>query len=75
MEEENGTFKSGYSGIFYLLVAGILGFITMMCFVFLVKSYKAGVKIGEVEGAMSSLSIVVAGIMTVLTISVFANFI
>lgn len=32
-------------------------------------------EIGEVEGAMSSLSIVVAGIMTVLTISVFANFI
>ncbi len=32
-------------------------------------------EIGEIEGAMSSLSIVVAGIMTVLTISVFANFI
>lgn len=32
-------------------------------------------ELGEVEGAMSSLSIVVAGIMTVLTISVFANFI
>lgn len=32
-------------------------------------------EIGEVEGAMSSLSIVVAGIMTVLSISVFANFI
>ncbi len=32
-------------------------------------------EIGEIEGAMSSLSIVVAGIMTVITISVFANFI
>lgn len=32
-------------------------------------------EIGEVEGAMSSLSIVVAGIMTVITISVFGNFI
>lgn len=32
-------------------------------------------EIGEVEGAMSSLSIVVAGIMTVLSVSVFANFI
>ncbi len=32
-------------------------------------------EIGEVEGAMSSLSIVVAGIMTVLTVSVFAGFI
>ncbi len=32
-------------------------------------------EIGQVEGAMSSLSIVVAGIMTVLSVSVFANFI
>ncbi len=31
-------------------------------------------EIGEVEGAMSSLSIVVAGIMTVVTVSVFAHF-
>lgn len=33
------------------------------------------IEIGEIEGAMSSLSIVVAGIMTVITVSVFANFI
>jgi len=32
-------------------------------------------EMGEIEGAMSSLSIVVAGIMTVVAISVFANFI
>ena len=32
-------------------------------------------ELGEVEGAMSSLSIVVAGIMTVITVSIFANFI
>lgn len=32
-------------------------------------------EIGEVEGAMSSLSIVVAGIMTVLAVQVFARFI
>lgn len=32
-------------------------------------------EMGEVEGAMSSLSIVVAGIMTVITISVFEKFI
>ncbi|MBQ4536866.1 MAG: LrgB family protein [Lachnospiraceae bacterium] len=32
-------------------------------------------EIGEVEGAMSSLSIVVAGILTVLTVSVFAQLI
>lgn len=31
-------------------------------------------ELGEVEGAMSSLSIVVAGIMTVLAVSVFAQF-
>ena len=32
-------------------------------------------EMGEVEGAMSSLSIVVAGIMTVIAVSVFAGFI
>lgn len=32
-------------------------------------------EIGEIEGAMSSLAIVVTGIMTVLSVSVFANFI
>ena len=31
---------------FYAIVAAVLGFITVMCFVFLVKSYKAGVAIG-----------------------------
>lgn len=34
------------AGIFYLIVACVLGFITVMCFVFLVKSYRAGIKIG-----------------------------
>lgn len=33
------------------------------------------IEIGEIEGAMSSLSIVVAGIMTVISVSIFANFI
>lgn len=32
-------------------------------------------EMGEIEGAMSSLSIVVAGIMTVVSVSFFANFI
>jgi putative effector of murein hydrolase len=32
-------------------------------------------EIGEIEGAMSSLSIVVAGLMTVIGASIFANFI
>lgn len=34
------------SGVFYLLVAGVLLFITIMCAVFLVKSYRAGIAIG-----------------------------
>lgn len=34
------------AGLFYLIVACVLGFITVMCFVFLVKSYRAGIKIG-----------------------------
>ena len=33
-------------GFFYLLVAAVLVFITLMCVVFLVKSYKAGIEIG-----------------------------
>lgn len=31
---------------FYVLVAAVLGFVTIMCFVFLIKSYNAGIKIG-----------------------------
>ena len=31
---------------FYVLVALVLTFVTIMCFVFLIKSYKAGLKIG-----------------------------
>lgn len=42
----NDYLNSVNSGFFYLLVAGILGFITIMCFVFLVKSYRAGKKLG-----------------------------
>jgi len=34
------------SGAFYLIVACVLGFITIMCVVFLVKSYRAGIRIG-----------------------------
>ena len=34
------------SGTFYLMVAIVLSFVTGMCFVFLIKSYRAGVKIG-----------------------------
>ena len=34
------------SGMLYLIVAVILGFVTVMSFVFLMKSYRAGIKIG-----------------------------
>lgn len=34
------------SGTFYLIVAGVLVLITLMCVLFLVKSYRAGIKIG-----------------------------
>ena len=34
------------SGFFYMMVAAVLAFITLMCVVFLVKSYKAGIEIG-----------------------------
>ena len=34
------------AGAFYLIVAVVLLFITVMCLVFLVKSYRAGIKIG-----------------------------
>lgn len=34
------------SGVFYMLVALVLLFMTVMCAVFLVKSYRAGIKIG-----------------------------
>ena len=42
----NEYLSSVNAGAFYLLVAGILGFIMIMCFVFLLKSYKAGVELG-----------------------------
>ncbi len=42
----NEYLSSVNAGSFYLLVAGILGFIMIMCFVFLFKSYKAGVELG-----------------------------
>ena len=45
----NEYLNSVNSGSFYLLVALILGFITVMCFVFLIKSYRAGIKIGMDE--------------------------
>ena len=42
----NNYYESVNSGVFYLIVAFVLLFITAMCFVFLIKSYKAGLQIG-----------------------------
>ncbi len=41
-----GYIKSVNAGYFYLLVALVLAFIVVMCVVFLVKSYRAGIKLG-----------------------------
>jgi len=42
----NTYLSSVNAGVFYLIVAVVLIFITAMCFVFLIKSYRAGIKIG-----------------------------
>lgn len=42
----NEYLASVNAGVFYAIVALILTFITMMCFVFLIKSYRAGIRIG-----------------------------
>ena len=40
------------SGTLYLIVAVVLAFVTLMCFVFLIKSYRAGIKIGMDKKAL-----------------------
>ena len=42
----NTYLSSVNSGVFYILVAAVLAFVTLMCVIFLVKSYKAGIEIG-----------------------------
>lgn len=42
----NAYLSNVNAGIFYLIVALVLGFITVVCVLFLVKSYRAGVRIG-----------------------------
>ena len=42
----NDYLSSVNAGFLYLLVAAVLAFITILCVVFLVKSYRAGIKIG-----------------------------
>ena len=50
-QQENVNMNNEYiasvnSGVFYLIVACVLLFITVMCFVYLIKSYRAGLAIG-----------------------------
>ena len=42
----NEYLSSVNAGSFYLIVAIVLAFVVAMCFVFLIKSYKAGIEIG-----------------------------
>lgn len=42
----NGYLNQVNAGTFYLIVGMILAFITMMCVIFLIKSYRAGIKLG-----------------------------
>lgn len=42
----NEYVSSVNSGVFFLIVALVMSFITVVCFLFLIKSYRAGVKLG-----------------------------
>ena len=42
----NEYLSSVNSPVFYLIVAAVLTYVTVMCFVFLIKSYKAGLELG-----------------------------
>ena len=44
------------SGWFYLIVAVVLTYVTVMCVVFLVKSYRAGIKIGMEKEVLKKCS-------------------
>ncbi|MBR5207500.1 MAG: DUF5058 family protein [Erysipelotrichaceae bacterium] len=51
--------------VFYLLVAGVLTFITLMCVLFLVKSYNTGIQIGMDEKVLKK-TIVSSAMFTLL---------
>ena len=42
----NDYLKLANSGILYLIVMAVLLFIAACCFIFIIKSYRAGMKIG-----------------------------
>ncbi len=53
------------SGFFYLLVAIVLGVVTLTCILFLIKSYKAGIKIG-MDKAVLRKTIISSATFTIL---------
>lgn len=61
----NEYLSSVNAGFLYLLVAAVLAFITIMCIVFLVKSYRAGIKIG-MDKAVLKKTIVSSATFTLL---------
>ena len=61
----NEYLSSVNAGFLYLLVAAVLAFITVMCIVFLVKSYRAGIKIG-MDKAVLKKTIVSSATFTLL---------
>ncbi len=61
----NEYLSSVNAGFLYLLVAAVLAFVTIMCIVFLVKSYRAGIKIG-MDKAILKKTIISSATFTVL---------
>lgn len=61
----NEYLSSVNAGFLYLLVAVVLAFITILCVVFLVKSYRAGIKIG-MDKAVLKKTIISSATFTVL---------
>lgn len=64
----NEYIASVNSGFFYLLVAGVLLFITIMCFVYLIKSYRAGLAIG-MDKKVLKRAIISSATFTILPVS------
>lgn len=61
----NEYLSSVNAGFLYLLVAAVLAFITILCVVFLIKSYRAGIKIG-MDKAVLKKTIISSATFTVL---------
>lgn len=61
----NEYLSSVNAGFLYLIVAAVLAFITILCVVFLVKSYRAGIKIG-MDKAVLKKTIISSATFTVL---------